>query len=74
MLTANGTLHRGVILSYNHVQGTGTVRVFLFDDPLVTNDKVFERCVCEEGLVPCVDLYLYVLLRDNKVVFMQQEM
>lgn len=73
MLITNGTLHRGLILEYNTQDQTGTVQVFLFEDPLVVTNKMFEACVCEEGLVPCRDLYVWVVLRDSRVVFMQQE-
>lgn len=74
MLATNGTLHRGVILSYDHSAEQGMIRVFLFFDPLIVIDKPFERCVCEESLVPCADLYVHVLIKNSRVVFIQQEM
>lgn len=73
MLITNGTLHRGLILEYDASAHTGQVQVFLVEDPVVVIDKRFEACVCEDGLVPCRDLYVWVVLRDSRVVFMQQE-
>jgi hypothetical protein len=30
--------------------------------------------VCEENLVPCRDLYVYTLIKNSQVVFIQQEL
>lgn len=72
METRYGTTHRGVILSYSPETQSGVVRVFLFEDPLVTIDKPFDRGACDDGIVPCVDLYLLVTVRNSTVVFMQE--